>query len=131
MEIWKVIPGYPKYTISTLGNIKNNKNKIIKHQNNINAFTVILVGINGRKTLLVHRLLALTFIPNPENKPFVIHIDNNSLNNVLSNLTWATSSEKNLNRNPFKTKGISTEKLDKNFILSYCQAAFKFSIKIE
>ena len=117
MEIWKEIPGYPKYTISTFGNIKNNKNKIIKHQNNINAFTVILVGINGRKTLLVHRLLGLTFIPNPENKPFVIHIDNNSLNNDIDNLMWATSSEMNLNRKPFKFKGIATEKLDENFIV--------------
>lgn len=77
---------------------------------------IILVGINGRKTLLVHRLLGLAFIPNPENKSFVIHIESNTLNNDISNLKWATNSEMNLNRRPNKNnKGIIVEKLDLNY----------------
>ena len=50
------------------------------------------VTISG-KTVRIHRAVAIYFIPNPENKPTVNHIDGNKLNNDISNLEWATSSE--------------------------------------
>lgn len=50
------------------------------------------VKING-STHLVHRLVALTYIPNPENKPCVCHKDNNPLNNHVDNLYWGTQAE--------------------------------------
>jgi hypothetical protein len=51
--------------------------------------------------MLIHRLVALTFIPNPENKPYVDHIDGGRRNNHIDNLRWATPKE---NSNNEKTK---------------------------
>ncbi len=55
------------------------------------------IRING-KTLRVHRLVGELFIPNPDNKSTIDHIDRIRDNNIVSNLRWATSSEQNINR---------------------------------
>lgn len=73
--------------------------KILKQVNNSNNlsnnyYIVTLVDANGnRKNRAIHRLMAETFLPNPNNKKHVNHIDGNKLNNSLCNLEWATEKE--------------------------------------
>lgn len=103
MEIqWKDIPGYEGiYQISIIGEVKNIKTN---HMMNIYSRgkdkrpTVQLSKNKIRKRYLVHRLVAITFIPNPENKPEVDHIDRNIFNNSVENLRWVTKSENCQNR---------------------------------
>lgn len=58
------------------------------------GYCYINVAWKGKKkNHYIHRLVASTFIPNPENKPFVNHIDGNKENNTVQNLEWVTASE--------------------------------------
>ena len=101
-EEWRNIENYLNYEISNFGKVRNkNTGRILK---SCNKGGYCVVGLSNIKTNthLVHRLLAKTFLPNPENKPQVNHIDKNSLNNHISNLEWNTSLENNIH----KSKGV-------------------------
>lgn len=95
MEIWKDI-FYGKYKISSCGQLKSNRRNIIlspsivAKKNGKQGYKA--VHING-KTYYIHRLVAENFVPNPENKKEVNHIDGNKLNNNAENLEWVTPSE--------------------------------------
>lgn len=95
-ENWKQISlnltkGNSNYFISNYGRVKT-KNNVRSHFCIINGYKV--VSIMGT-IYYVHRLLALTYLENPENKKIVNHKDGNKLNNTLENLEWTTSSENN------------------------------------
>ena len=92
-EIWKEI-GINNYFVSNYGRIKK-KEEIRKLKPNANGY--IKITINS-KSYSVHRLVALAFIPNIENKEFVNHIDGNKTNNKLTNLEWATCLENNIHK---------------------------------
>ena len=91
----KQIKGFENYLINEDGEIfsKFTKTKIISHKDKYGYLRIRLVNEYGRKSVFIHRLLAMTFIPNPENKPCVNHIDCNKSNNDLLNLEWATQKE--------------------------------------
>ena len=118
-EFWKSIEGYETYSVSTFGNVRNNlTSRILKGAksgriNNLHLQVCLYNKI--RKHLFIHRLVALAFIPNFENKEQVDHIDNNPNNNNLSNLRWATSQENLRNsqiasNNTSGIKGITFDK---------------------
>lgn len=93
-EIWKNIPGYPNYEASNLGRIKtNNTNppKIRKIQLAKNGYQQIKLSQNNHNSLLrVHRVVAQTFIPNPDNLKEIDHIDGDKQNNSITNLRWCS-----------------------------------------
>ncbi len=94
-EKWKIIKNYPLYEVSTYGNIRNKQTKYtLKLYDKHNYKSVCLfINLNIRKIEYIHRLVAQTFIPNPENKPTVNHKDHNPSNNNINNLEWATYKE--------------------------------------
>lgn len=99
-EIWKDIPNYEGlYMVSNLGRVKSlpkNNHKEIILKNKITKdgyYETALSKNNKQKWIRTHRLVAQAFIPNPDNKPQVNHIDGNKLNNNVDNLEWCTNQE--------------------------------------
>lgn len=101
--VMKDIPGYNgAYAVTRDGRIWSNKRKqFMKLSLNKRGYCVVSLNIgSAKKEYRVHRLVALAFIPNPENKPTVDHINRNKLDNRAENLRWSTYKEQNLNREP-------------------------------
>jgi hypothetical protein len=108
-EKWKPVKGYEDYyEVSSLGRFRSlpklvggrwgtaqYKGRVIKVvANPVHGYgQVSLVGQNGKKSFRAHRLVAQAFIPNPEKKPYINHIDCEKLNNRVENLEWVTAKE--------------------------------------
>lgn len=103
-EVWKVYPDYPWIEASNLGRIRTIdryvpyrgskrliKGRILKQHLRPDGYMEVGFGAGGKSVhLLVHRIVAICFIPNPDNSPEVNHKDNDKTNNSVSNLEWCS-----------------------------------------
>ena len=96
-DILKINGKETPYIISTEGKIYNNQGKQLKTRINNSGYLIVDIYIEPKhkKTILVHRAVAETFIPNPYGKKTVNHKDGNKLNPCYYNLEWSTYSENN------------------------------------
>jgi len=125
MEFIK-IQDYPNYSINILGDVRNDKTgKFLKKSIDSKGYYKINLYKNKiGKTFRIHRLIGLHFIPNPNNKPFIDHVDNNIINNSIDNLRWTTNTENQ--QNQIKQKNCSSNYKG----ISFIKCRNKWSVKI-
>ena len=147
-EVWKDIPNYEGiYKASNFGRIKmvkrtlidslgkkiNKKEHILKPRTGNRYYMIALYKNGKREDLLLHRVIAQTFIPNPENKPFVNHKDENCFNNCSDNLMWCTQKEnmnwgtinERMSKNSKSKRKVNQYDMDGNFIKQWdCMTDF-------
>lgn len=88
MEIWTEIEGFENYQVSTWGRVRSSHG-ILKPYENAKGYLKVGLFRNGKDhKKRVSRLVAMAFIPNPDNLPQVDHIDGNKQNNSITNLRW-------------------------------------------
>ena len=98
MEEWKPIRGYEdRYEVSSLGRVRNlQTGKLLTpKQHNRGYHAVILCRNKKQKYFLVHRLVAIAFVPTDDESLTINHIDEDTLNNNVDNLEWCTNAENN------------------------------------
>ena len=122
MEEWKPIKDYEGlYEVSNLGRVKSlnykrtGKEKILKNIECRNGYLAVsLTKLGKQKVFYIHKLVAEAFIPNPENKPCVDHINTIRTKNEVTNLRWVTYEENNNNHLTNK-KQSESKKGDKSY----------------
>ena len=120
-EIWKDIQGYEGiYQVSNLGNVKSLdrlstngrrlKGKLLAKTASKGYVKVTLTNKNMSDNRDIHRLVAEAFIPNPDNKPQVNHIDEDKTNNTVDNLEWCTAKE-NINHGTCRIRSAAKQSI--------------------
>jgi hypothetical protein len=112
MDILYDVVGYEGfYKINKNGDVWSCRSKIFlkPHYNN---YGYLMVSLGRKKKCLLHRLIAIQFIPNPYNLDMIDHIDQNSTNNSLENLRWATKSTNEQNTTRHKDNKTGFKHID-------------------
>ena len=127
-EIWKIIEDYPMYEVSNLGKVRKiSSGQLLKQCLDSKGYPSVSIN-DGKKFTrkVVHRFVAMAFMPNPENKPCIDHIDTNKTNNIVvfnndgsidstrTNLRWVTYKENT--RNPISFGKMMNALKDKDFL---------------
>lgn len=97
IENWKVIDEFPTYSVSDKGNVRNDKrNYILQGGYDKDGYRQVTLSYNGKQyNRRICRLVAIAFIPNPNNLPQVNHKDENREHDWANNLEWCTSTYNN------------------------------------
>lgn len=125
--LWKKIEERPNYSVSTNGDVRNDKTgRILKPHKKAEGYLQVELG-HLTSPLYVHRLVAKAFIPNPQNKPQVDHINGNKEDNRVENLRWVTVSENVMaygydKRNENRKKKVTARKGDIVMHFDSCRA---------
>ena len=111
-EEWRPVDGFPNYEVSSEGRVRSldreemcegflrmRKGKILAPDYDTDGYCRVTLCKDGKRYhKFVHRLVGLSFLPNPENKPTIDHINRLKTDNNLSNLRWATMQEQGKNK---------------------------------
>ena len=126
IEISHHIPGFPNYQITREGRVKNIlTNTYLKPWILNSGYYMIMLCNNPiRKKITIHRLVGISFIPNPDNLPEIDHINNDKLDNRVENLRWVTRSENSMNKKAYNI-------LNEKFIYYNEKAIKKYYIYIK
>lgn len=145
-EIWKDIPGYEGYfQVSSLGNFRS-LDRIVKYktsgtrkypgkrllvENMEDGYQrIVLMRDANRVRYMCHRLVALAFVPNPDNKPFVNHINGIRNDNRPENLEWCTQSENELHSTRILGKSMVGKTFPKKVLCVDTNTAFDSLSKV-
>ena len=90
--VMRPVADYPGYEVTSNGMVYSDRSqRFLKPSRQANGYlSVEMVGANGRKRVLVHRIVAKAFIPNPDSLPQVNHINERKDDNRVENLEWVT-----------------------------------------
>lgn len=145
--IWKPVPGYEAlYEVSNAGDVRNTEYlssrtnciisrpvpRVLRQETSHDGYKRVVLSNNGKhRHFSVHRLVAMAFVPNPNNMPQINHIDENPANNRADNLEWCNGKQ-NCNHgghcqriairqtnNPSRSKPVRQLDMDGNFIKEY------------
>lgn len=128
---FRIIKDFPNYEINKNCEIRSIKTgRIIKQYITQSYLRVNLIKTKGVKgSAAVHRLMAIAFIPNPDNLPIIDHINQNKTDNDVNNLRWVSYKENSNNVDPIKRK--HKTRITSKFSIFLCDETNKWIIKIK